>query len=320
MVLGIGNAGGNIVESVIRKTDRPRQKEVLYFLVDCNESDLIKHKVNPSQLILLDEEKDEFHNANFEAIDELIIVTGLGGKTGSKFTELAAVSAKKAGVEKIIIIATLPFLFEGENRRERSFSVAKRLQELPGISLLCFDNEKIREKYPDIGFFNAFDTIDKEIMGLIEQVIENPAIPSSKILASSNPENIPAEAKLYVFSTYSRFKSEIREKLEVLKSDVSSIELYLLNCAKDIDPTFMSRALVLQYHSHVNIIIVGDSFMPPEIKEQDIIVDATTLDSELQPLRGGYKSLEQYISKQRATIYKVLCLFELGPGYKIIYE
>ena len=48
MVLGIGNAGGSIVAAILRKTKDLNLKEALYFLADCNESDLTSHHTNPS--------------------------------------------------------------------------------------------------------------------------------------------------------------------------------------------------------------------------------------------------------------------------------
>lgn len=67
----------------------------------------------------------------------------------------------------------------------------------------------------------------------------------------------------------------------------------------------MSRALALELHTTVNIVAIGHEFTPPEINKHDVIIDAIAEDPNLQPLRGGYKVLERFISGQEALIHKI---------------
>lgn len=141
MLLAIGNAGGKILDLMRRETNHNRLKEARYAFANCNENDLYNYLTDNSQLILLDSGRDDFPEDVFDGIEKLFIIARLGGKTGTKYAELAANSARKHGVEGIVVIATLPFSFEGEKRRERSLSAAKRIQSIHGVSLVCIDNE-----------------------------------------------------------------------------------------------------------------------------------------------------------------------------------
>ena len=95
------------------------------------------------------------------------IVAGLGGKTGTRFAKLAAQAAIDAGVGKVAVIATTPFIFEGENRVKAAVEVADSLAAINGLNVSVFNNEELMSKYPDLNFFNAFETADKEIGGFI---------------------------------------------------------------------------------------------------------------------------------------------------------
>lgn len=98
-----------------------------------------------------------------------MIVSGLGGKTATKFTELAAIAAKDAGVDSVNVVATIPFIFEGDNRVRLATSAAQRLTEIAGVNVTVFNNEDLTAKYPDLNFLNAFELADKEIMQIIEK-------------------------------------------------------------------------------------------------------------------------------------------------------
>lgn len=213
MLLAIGGAGGNVLDFIRRETNHNRLKEARYAFANCNENDLNNYLIDNSQLILLDSEQDEFPEDVFDGIEKLFIIAGLGGKTGTNYAELAASSARQHGVEEITVIAILPFNFEGEKRRERSLSAAKRIQSIHGVSLVCIDNEEIDKKYPNLNFLAAFGAAGKEIMKVLENAIENvDTIPACE-LPQLEKDKI-AHSKMYAFSTVHRFISEVRAKIK----------------------------------------------------------------------------------------------------------
>ena len=172
MILAIGNAGGNMLDSIRRETNQTRLKDARYIFVDCNEDDLNNHLTDNSELILLDSGRDEFPNGVFGGIEKLVIVAGLGGKTGTKYAELAAKSAIDAGIASVNVIATLPFVFEGDSHVQLATSAARKLSDINGVNVTVFKNEELLAKYPDLNFLNAFEAADNEIVNLVQRVIE----------------------------------------------------------------------------------------------------------------------------------------------------
>ncbi len=304
MILAIGNAGGNIVETIRKQTEHAILKEAKYIFADCDESDLKKHEADDSQMILLDAEKYELPGGIFDEIEKLVIIAGLGGKTGTKFTELAVKSAKESGVKIVVAITTLPFAFEGGKRLDRSVSAAKRIMDIPDVNTFCLNNDELHKRYPDLNFLNAFNAADKEILYVLEKAIENiDSIPHCELHVTKPTEVVPK--RMYIFSTARRFKSEVRERIKGFLPEVSGIEIYLFNAEEDYNATFMSRALALELHIPVNIMVFSDSLMPPNVNKQYVIIDAIVEDPGLLPLRGGFKALEKFISSQHATIHKI---------------
>lgn len=114
MLLAIGNAGSNILETIRRETKHSALKDAQYVFADCDATDLSKHDADGCPSILLDSENESFPTDIFADIEKLVIVSGMGGKTGTKFTELAATSAKESGIDSVKVVATFPFIFEGE--------------------------------------------------------------------------------------------------------------------------------------------------------------------------------------------------------------
>ena len=171
MLLAIGNAGGNIVETIRKQTEHAMLKEAKYIFADCDESDLKKHEADDSQLILLNTDKYEVPGKIFNGVEKLVIIAGLGGKTGTKYAELAAKSAIDADIASVNVIATLPFVFEGDNRINLASSAARKLTDINSVNVTIFNNEELLAKYPDLNFFNAFEAADKEIMQIIEDVL-----------------------------------------------------------------------------------------------------------------------------------------------------
>lgn len=167
MLLAIGNAGGNILETIRKGTKHTGLKDARYVFADCDANDLRKHKAEGCPTIHLDFGSESFPTDIFTGVEKLVAVSGLGGKTATKFTELAAIAAKDAGVDCVNIVATIPFIFEGLKRVKRATSAARRLAEIGGVNVTVFNNEDLTAKYPDLNFFNAFEAADKEISDII---------------------------------------------------------------------------------------------------------------------------------------------------------
>lgn len=170
-VLAIGNAGGNILESICMQKKNTSLEEICYVFVDSDENDLCRHKVDSCKNILIDKVDEVFPNDILCGVEKLVIVAGLGGQTATKFTELAIKTAKDAGVNTINVVVTLQFIFEGEIRVKLAKEAVQRLSEIEDVEIVIFNTEDLIVKYPDLNFFNAFETVDKEIKQVIKNIM-----------------------------------------------------------------------------------------------------------------------------------------------------
>ena len=247
-------------------------------------------------------DQKEFPLNIFDGIETLFIIAGMGGRTGTRFVEQAALDAIRVGVKEIIVVATLPFNFEGDNRTARSVSCIKRLEEIANIGLFVFENDELVDKCGgDVDFFKAFGSSNKEIMKVVEDVInkQTSTLPQTEI-KSPKLEDIPHN--LYVFSTADRFKYEIRDKIKGYLTNVSGIEIYLFKCEDVINTDFIYKTLALQFKGPINIKTIDKVLSPPTINCHDVIIDAIAKDPDLQPLKGGFRALETFITGSKARI------------------
>lgn len=171
LILAIGNAGGNIVKAIGQETKLSELKNVWYVFADCNEDDLRKHEATGVNTVLFESGSDSFPEDIFRDVKKLIIVVGLGGRTGTEFIEPAAIAAKDAGIDDIKVVATTPFVFEGDQRLQSAVSAVHRLSSIDGLNVKVFSNEELTKKHPDLNLFNAFETADKEIGNIISKLI-----------------------------------------------------------------------------------------------------------------------------------------------------
>jgi len=93
--------------------------------------------------------------------DAVFIVAGLGGGTGTGAAPEVARIARELGVPVTAILATTPFDFEGQPRREKAL---KGIEELKAVTdlLFVFPNETLNKpgnSFPD--FFSAFRAVDE---------------------------------------------------------------------------------------------------------------------------------------------------------------
>lgn len=171
MLLALGNAGSNILETIRRETKHTALKDARYVFADCDAKDLSKHEAEGCSTIHLDFGSESFPTDIFTGVEKLVIVSGLGGITATKFAELAATAAKDAGVNCVNIVVTIPFIFEGEKRVRLAISAAQRIAEICGVNVTVFNNKDLLAKHPNLNFLNAFEAADKEIKGVISDML-----------------------------------------------------------------------------------------------------------------------------------------------------
>lgn len=171
VVLAIGNAGGNIVESIRREAKDTQLELAGFVFADTSAEDLQRHSREGNMTICLRHEDDSFPQDVFFGVERLIIVAGLGGRTGTKFSIMAVEAAKACGVNAITVIITMPFLFEGRKHIECAESAANRISHVEGVSFFALNNQDLLERYPDLNFVTAFNMADMEIVNIVLNAI-----------------------------------------------------------------------------------------------------------------------------------------------------
>lgn len=169
LVLAIGNAGGNMAEAAMQGLPKAAKEYIRFAFADSSEQDLKDRGVEGCKVILLACKQDSFPQEIFESLDRLVILSGLGGKTGNEFVEKAINSAKSNGINSVLVLATVPFLFEGENRIFAALEAASKVEKIEGVKLITLQNEKLIEEFPELNFFEAFQKSDDAILSILQE-------------------------------------------------------------------------------------------------------------------------------------------------------
>ena len=138
-----------------------------YVFTDTSAEDLQRHEGEGKVTICLRHEDDSFPQDVFIGVERLIIVAGLGGRTGTKYSVMAVEAATACGVAAIAVVATMPFLFEGCKHIECAKSAANRISHVKGVKFFAFNNQDLLESYPALNFNVAFTKADMEIAEII---------------------------------------------------------------------------------------------------------------------------------------------------------
>ena len=89
----------------------------------------------------------------------VFITAGMGGGTGTGAAPIIARAAKEMGVLTVGIV-TMPFLFEGNNRKQQAEKGVESLRSNVD-SLIVINNNKLREVYGNLGFKAGFAKADE---------------------------------------------------------------------------------------------------------------------------------------------------------------
>jgi cell division protein FtsZ len=100
----------------------------------------------------------------------LFICAGLGGGTGSGAAPVIAQLAREAGL-LVIVLATLPFSFEGKRRAAQAHDALSRLNEIAN-AVICFENDRMGDMVgPKTGIHQAFAAADMIISQSVRSIV-----------------------------------------------------------------------------------------------------------------------------------------------------
>ena len=92
--------------------------------------------------------------ARFDSVDLLLIVTGLGGGTGTGATPVLVRIAREAKAQTLVL-ASLPFAFEGKQRRQLAEDAIRRMRS-NADAIIQLPNERLKREAAEDTSLAAF--------------------------------------------------------------------------------------------------------------------------------------------------------------------
>ena len=171
LILGIGGAGGNIINAIHRDSKNSTLRNARYIYADTDDLALRIYKMNFGkgiETLALNSDEEVFPAEVLCDVKRLFIVVGLGGKTGSCFAGNILEKAKEMNIH-VSVFATIPFGFE--SKRKFAKEIAEQLTEISPNDVVIFDNEKLQKLLVRIDFINAFKYADNEAIKFIKGLV-----------------------------------------------------------------------------------------------------------------------------------------------------
>ena len=176
-VVGLGGAGLNVIDRIVLDGTVPGTDLVVMNTdVQSLTSSVASQKVQLGRGVTrglgAGGDPEIGFNAACEAQDDIrkamdgasliFLCVGLGGGTGSGAAPLVASMAKENG-SLVVVIATLPFTFEGKRRANQAAEALVALQATAD-AVICFDNDIMGDAVsPKAGIHQAFAAADETI-------------------------------------------------------------------------------------------------------------------------------------------------------------
>src|ERR1700726_2573733 len=182
-VVGIGGAGSSILDRMVLDGSEEIQLIAINTDVQSLAGSVATHKVqlgrtltrglgsggDPELGLAAAEEATEEVRQAVQGGDVIIVCAGLGGGTGSGATPWVVELAKE---EKalVLVIAALPFTFEGRRRCAQATASLEQLGT-SADAVICFENDRMAEiALPRMGIHEAFAAADLTVSQSIRSV------------------------------------------------------------------------------------------------------------------------------------------------------
>lgn len=191
-VVGVGGAGGNAINSMIRSGIYG----VEFIALNTDAQDLI-HSDAPNRLRLGEqstkglgaggdafaalaaaEESEAEIRALLEGSDMVFVTAGMGGGTGSGAAPVVARIAREMGALTVGVVTT-PFNFEGSNRRQTAIDAVEKMR-VNTDALITIQNDRLRaivgEQTPMVEAFAIADDVLRQGVQGISDIITIPGL------------------------------------------------------------------------------------------------------------------------------------------------
>ena len=189
-VIGVGGAGGNAVDHMIRA----KQRGVDYIAVN-TDAQVLDDSLAPRRVQIGEqltqglgaggdaaigrqaaEEDAEEINRMVAGSDLVFIAAGLGGGTGSGAAPVIAAQAQKVGALTVGVV-TRPFEFEGSGRRKIADAAEAELKANVDTLLLIENERVISVVGEDTSMLDAFTFVNEVLAGTVRAVVDIMTVP-----------------------------------------------------------------------------------------------------------------------------------------------
>lgn len=173
MIIGVGGAGCNMADTFRKEANLKVIKNATYVFADMNKAgdEYVKAEDDGSfslSLFNIDLHND-FPAGFFRDFDQVYILAGLGGKTGTNWAPVIAQIACFNDVKSVRAVVTTPFMFEGVKRLAFALEGLAKIKDLNLDSVIPLNNEKLVERYAYMNLFNVFNYADKAVLAATEE-------------------------------------------------------------------------------------------------------------------------------------------------------
>lgn len=174
-VIGAGSAGCSIVSQLNVKGIDNVRFAVVDTDMECLEQSTVMRKIQQPPDAQQDVEKSVSDNANLisailkDGIKMVFIITGLGGNTGVGIARAISRITKRKQL-LTVMVATLPFHFEGDKTIRKAVQQARVIGEFANATVLV-NNARLQECYADLTFTNAFSMSNRCVSEMIENCV-----------------------------------------------------------------------------------------------------------------------------------------------------
>ena len=172
IIIAVGGAGANIIKTIYDHTNPEFHKKTRFAVIGYNPEMLAEFAEEDFELYWLERDTEDHDMALFIGTEKTILIGGLGGRTVNYLLPYTIDVAHDFGHQDIKAIVTLPFLFEGEEKRKEAEQVLLQIQEKIGAeNVIVVDNELFVKNHFDLTFVEAFKLIDKEVSDMVNSIL-----------------------------------------------------------------------------------------------------------------------------------------------------
>lgn len=116
---------------------------------------------------------------------------------------------------------------------------------------------------------------------------------------------ITADRPVYVFAGHGNNGGDALVVANLLINLGYNVSTYLFNTENKLSPDCERNKNALLLFPHVNFIEITNSFSPPFLQENDVVIDGLFGSGLNRPPEGGFAAVVKFINQSNATVYSI---------------